>query len=542
VDDPNRHFRAQLDYHNYAQLILYPWGYAPFGTDDENTLSRLGRQMSDAVFSVAGKRYRAEQAVDLYSLTGSSIDYAYGVNHVPAPFVIEMRPDCCDFSVPETQILTVNQETWAGAQGLLNWAAGPPILESVKAYTPGPDGAFSKLVYSARWISSPDDASHRQMSVDTRFPGIDPGRLQVRLQFSKPMNASLIPRATLGRDGRLDEVTLSTATEGWQRTVYDNDTWVGETTLIDDGNLTSPWQLAISAEDSLGSMLDAAPGTIASYTAGVSHWENYEDSAGAGTAGGVDVVHTIGPGVRGDFPSILIATPGGGERLAGGDDYVIVWTAPNAPGFPQLLTLSTDGGVSFATLAQNIPSDAQRWRVTMPRVATARGRIGLLAVEPVFHNPMAAMSNADFSIGLNVGSNVDVSFVSSEKVDLNWSDTSTDEPASTASGASRLIVNLRIANRGNTPIASPFLRVAEMTRHVLLTRDPKSRWTEGARLNIEAGSDNTLTPGETVGARLVVGLVNAKKFFLSVDVYGVPDDPVIPASAVNIWSGKPKTR
>lgn len=542
VDDPNRHFRAQLDYHNFAQLILYPWGYAPFGTDDSNTLSRLAQQMSDAVFSVDRKRYLPEQAVDLYALTGSSIDYAYGANHVPAPFVVEMRPDCCDFSVSESQIPAVNQETWAGAQGLMNWAAGPPILESVKAYSLGPDGLFSKLVYSARWISSPDDSGHRQMSVDTRFPGIDPGRLQVRLQFSKPMNASLSPLATVGRDGKLDEVTLSTVNEGWQRTAYANDTWVGETVLIDDGNLTSPWRLAISATDSLGSLLDGAPGTIASYTAGVSHWENYEDSTGAGNSGGVDALHTIGPGVRGDFQSILVASPGGGERLAGGDDYIIVWTGPNAPGYPQLLTLSTDGGVSFDTLAQNIPSDAQRWRVTMPRVATARGRIGLLAVEPVNHNPMAAMSNADFSIGLNVGSNVEISFVSSDKVDLNWSDTSPDEPPSTASGPSRLILNLRIINRGNTPIVSPFLRVAEMSRHVLLTRDPKSNWTEGARLNVDAGSDNTLTPGETVDARLVVGLVKDKKFFLSVDIYGVPGVPVVPASAVNIWSGKPRTR
>jgi carboxypeptidase T len=544
VDDPNRHFRAQLDYHNFAQLILYPWGYAPFGTNDSNTLSRLAQQMSDAVFSVDRKRYRPEQAVDLYTLTGSSIDYAYGANHVPAPFVIEMRPDCCNFSVSESQIPAVNQETWAGAQGLLNWAAGPPILESVKAYTPGPDGTFSRLVYSARWTSSPDNATQRQMSVDTRFPGIDPSRLQVRLQFSTPMNTSLTPRATLGRDAQLDEVTLSAVSEneGWQRTAYANDTWVGETVLIDDGNLTSPWRLAVSATDSLGSMLDAVPGTIASYTAGLSHWENYEDSTGEGNDGGVDTLHTMAPGVRGDFPSFLIGSPGGGERLAGGDDYIVGWTAPNAPGYPQLLTLSTDGGVSFAPLAQNIPSDAQRFRVTMPRVATSRARIGLLAVEPVFHNPTAAVSEADFSIGLNVGSNVEISFVSSERVDLNWSATSSDEPPNTASGASRLIVNLRIVNRGNTPIVSPFLRVAELTRNVLLTHEPKSNWTEGARLNVDAGSDNTLSPGETVDARLVVGLLAPKKFFLSVEMYGVPGEPIIPASAVNVWSGKPRTR
>lgn len=544
VDDPNRHFRAQLDYHNYSQLILYPWGYAPFETDDENTLSRLAQQMSDAVFNVDRKRYQAEQAVDLYSLTGSSIDYAYGVNHVPAPFVVEMRPDCCDFSVPESQIPMVNQETWAGAQMLLNWAAGPPILESVKAYTPGPDGGFSKLVYSARWAPSLDDAGRRQMIVDTRFPAIDPGRLQVRLQFSRAMDTSLTPRATLGRDAQLAEVTLSAAdeNEGWQRSVYASDTWIGETVLINDGNLTSSWQLSISATDPFGFKLDAVPDTIASYTAGARQWANYEDSTGSGSNGGVDTLHKLGPGVRGDFPSILVASPGGGERLAGGDDYIITWTAPNAPGFAQSLSLSTDSGVSFTSLAEDIPSDAQRYRVTMPRVATDRARIQLLAVEPVSHNFMVAVSREDFSIGVNVGSNVEISFVSSEKADLNWSDMSSDEPPDTASGASRLIVNLRIANKGSIPIANPFLRVAEMNRNIILTRDPKSKWTEGARLNVDAGGDNTLSPGETVDVRLVVGLLKPKKFYLSVELYGVTDQLITPASAVTVWTGKPKNR
>jgi hypothetical protein len=178
----------------------------------------------------------------------------------------------------------------------------------------------------------------------------------------------------------------------------------------------------------------------------------------------------------------------------------------------------------------------------MPRVATTRGRIGLVAIEPVNHNPMVASSQEDFSIGLNVGSNVDISFVSSERVDLNWSDLSADEPPSTASGASRLIVNVKITNRGSTPIASPFLRVAEQNRHVMLTRDPKSRWTEGARIYVDAGVDNTLVPGETVDARLVIGLINAKKFFLSVDMYGVPSQPIVPSSAFTIWTGKPRTR
>jgi len=545
VDDPNRHFRAQVDYHNYSQLILYPWGYAPFGTDDAKTLSTLAQRMSDDLFGVDRVLYKPEQAVDLYALTGSSIDYAYGVNHVPAPFVVEMRPFCCDFDVPESEIPAVNQENWAAARSLLNWAAGPPILESVRAYTPSGDGTFSKLIYSAHWVASPDDPAHRQMVVDTKFPGIDPGRLQVKLQFSRPMNSSLSPRATLGRDSQLDEVSLSavTADEGWQKTVYSNDTWVGETVIVADDNITSLWTVAVSATDPLGFMLDALPATIASYTAGISHWQNYEDSTGQGSDGGIDTQNAIGPGVRSNFPNILVASPNGGERLAGGDDYNVAWTAPNVPGSAQSLSLSTDGGNSFSLLAGNIASSSQRFIVTLPRVSTTRGRLRLLVVEPVFHNSTFAMSQADFTIGSNVNSNVDITFLASERMDLNWSDTSSDDPPVTASGASRLAIDIRITNSGSTPILNPFLHVAELNKNVLLTRDAKSSWGVTARQTIDAGSDNVLSPGESADARLVVGLITNKKFFLSVDLYGVPSSgTILSSNPTNIWSGKPRTR
>jgi hypothetical protein len=547
IDDPNRHFRAQLDYHNYSQLILYPWGFSPFGTEDSHTLSQLARRMSDDLFGVDRTRYQPEQAIDLYALTGSSIDYAYGVNHVPAPFVVEMRPDCCDFSVPESKIPVVNQENWAGARSLLNWATGPPILESVKAYSIGPDGAFSKLIYSARWATStanPDN--NRELVVDTRFQGVAPGQLQVRLQFSKSMNASLPPVATLGRDSQLDEVTLAaiTESEGWQKTVYANDTWVGETIIIADDNLISPWRLAVSTSDQVGLLLDAAPSTIATYTAGAGNWQGYEDSEGQGSDGGADTQHAIGPGVRGDYPNIFVASPNGGERLAAGDDYTFVWIAPSAPGFPQTLTLSTDGGLSYEALADNIPPNLQRIAVKVPQLSTTHGRIRLLAYDSgPTHNLLIATSQADFSIGSNVGSNIDISFVGSERMDVNWSDTSSDDPPTTLGGAIRLMIEVRITNRGNVPIVNPFLRVAELTRNVLLTRDPQTKSGAGARQTIDAGSDNTLSPGETVTTRLGIGIVKPKSFSLSLSLYGVAAGGTItPSSAVNIWIGKPKTR
>ncbi|HEX8087400.1 MAG TPA: M14 family metallopeptidase, partial [Blastocatellia bacterium] len=288
TNDPNRHFLAQLDYHNYSQLILYPWSYQQFPAPDSATLSGLAERMSDEIHAVSGKFYKPEQSIDLYATTGSSTDYAYGVNHVAVPLVVEMRPNCCDFKVAESEIAETNEENWSGARAVLNWAAGPPILEAVKVYSASPGSSSPKLVYSARWTDPADPStSLRQLVVDTQFPGIEPGKLQVRLQFSKAMNTALAPRATLGRGGRLDELRLvaTQADEGWQRTVYQNDTWIGETVITQDANLADAWRLAVSVNDTAGLGLDASPETIAQYATGSGRWAGYEDSDGAGSEG-----------------------------------------------------------------------------------------------------------------------------------------------------------------------------------------------------------------------------------------------------------------
>lgn len=547
TDDPHRHFRAQLDYHNYGQLILYPWGYQQFSAPDDTMLSDLAQKMSKEIRNVNGKTYTPQPAFDLYTTTGSSADYAYGVNKVAVPLVIEMRPTCCDFELPDDQIAGTNAENWAGARTILNWAAGPPFLESVKAYSIGSDGTFSKQVYSARWIEPAEPAtSERQFVVETRFPGIEPGQLQVVLQFSKSMNTSLPARATLGRDGRTDELTLVTSQSnaGWQKTVYENDTWVGETIITQDGNETSAWQLAVAATDAAGLNLDAAPESIADYATGTGHWKNYEDSNKAGTGGGTDNVHTLAPTFSGDFPNLFVASPVGGERLIGGETFNVTWTVPKESGFHpvrQELYLSTDGGANYERIVEDIPGNVEKYLLTLPKVSTTRARIRMLAIEGSVGNSLVGDSQADFTIGSNVGSGVEISFVSSEKISLNWSDTSSDEPVS---GSLRFVVNVSLTNRGSTPIANPFLRVADLNRgNILLNRDPKTTPSAGARLSIDVGTDNILSPGETVQTRLLVGLVSKKKFNLSIELYGVAvGGTIIPSSPTRVWSNKPKNR
>ena len=551
MDDPNRHFRALLDYHNYSQLVLYPWGYQPHPAPDEQTLSQLAEKISSEIFAVARKTYTPQQAIDLYATTGSSIDYAYGAHNVAAPFVIEMRPTCCQFNIPENQIADTNEENWSGARAILRWAAGPPILESVKAYQAAADGSFTKLVYSARWIDSTDgNANARQMVVDTRFPGIEPGRLQVRLQFSKPMNTASTPQVFLGRDEQINELRVMAPDEisGWQKTIYLNDTWVGEAIIPNDENTTDAWRLAVSAMDASAFDLDAMPQTVPNYGTGTGHWINYEDGAGAGSAGGVDRNHIFSPTFNGVFPSLFVGSPAGGERLIGGEPYTVAWTVPRESGFipvRQEVWLSVDGGANFTPLLDSVQGNADKAQIRLPKTPTTHARVRILASEGSFGNTLFGDSLTDFSICANVGSGLEVAFISSERIDRNWSDApSADYPNGTG-GSSQLTVNLKLTNRSQTSVASPLLRVAELSRtNVLLTRESRSNPTSGSLQLINTGDDNLLSPGESVDLRLMIGLVSRKKFDLLVEFYGVPvgGGAVAPSGAVRVWKGKPKTK
>jgi hypothetical protein len=108
----------------------------------------------------------------------------------------------------------------------------------------------------------------------------------------------------------------------------------------------------------------------------------------------------------------------------------------------------------------------------------------------------------------------------------------------------RLVINLRITNRGDVAIASPFLRIADLSRsHVLLTRDPQTLPGIGARQAFDVGEDGQLAPGESAEVRLIVGLVSKKKFSMSVELYGVGvGNAIAPANATTIWTGKPRNQ
>jgi hypothetical protein len=83
--------KANIDFHTYSQLVLWPYGYTTANTatgldaDQEATFRTWGQQMA------ATNGYTPEQSSDLYITDGDSIDWMWGVHKIWA-YTFEMFP------------------------------------------------------------------------------------------------------------------------------------------------------------------------------------------------------------------------------------------------------------------------------------------------------------------------------------------------------------------------------------------------------------------------------------------------------------------
>ncbi|MBI4517051.1 MAG: zinc carboxypeptidase [Deltaproteobacteria bacterium] len=294
--DPAHNFSARVDFHNYGQLVLYPWAYTTSAPADAATLAGLGTLLAQRLSAANGVHYKPQPAVGLYVATGTSVDHAYGVDHTLGAFIWELRPAQCCFYVPESQIEPITRESWAAAQPLIDWSIGPPALARVTAWQTGAGGALDLPVYQASWQHSGDVNT---LVVTEKAELLQPGRLLLSLQFSKPLPAGAAPVVTMSRAAAFDEVKAAVRApgQGWQRGDYDNDTWVGELTIPAYGDATSAWQLAVSASDGAGLALDAQPATPARYALASGGWQDYES--------GPDLIHLLPASASlGPFPSV----------------------------------------------------------------------------------------------------------------------------------------------------------------------------------------------------------------------------------------------
>jgi hypothetical protein len=282
--DPTHNFVARVDFHNYGQLVLYPWSALTDPPADQVTLADLANVLARRIKAVHGVTYTPEQAVGLYVATGVSSDHAYAIDGTLAPFIWELRPSGCCFYVPENQIDPINRESWAGARTLLDWSIGPPWLTRVTATQQSGGGAFDVVVYDAMWTAT--DAG-RTLEIVTEAASLQPGPLRLTVQFSKALTAGDTPAITLGRTAPFNELAAVAIGGGWQATDYGTDTWMGEVEIPLYGDGTTPWHLSVRARDGAELVLDAQAATVATYTFGTDAWSGYET--------GADLSHELPP-------------------------------------------------------------------------------------------------------------------------------------------------------------------------------------------------------------------------------------------------------
>ena len=115
--------KALISYHNYSQLVLYPWGYTNSPAPHKALLDSLAVAMAHQIRSVHGENYTPGQSSTLYLASGDTTDWLYALLGVPA-YTIELRPDSYypGFKLPEAEILPTFEENLPAALLLIDWA------------------------------------------------------------------------------------------------------------------------------------------------------------------------------------------------------------------------------------------------------------------------------------------------------------------------------------------------------------------------------------------------------------------------------------
>ncbi|ALC43326.1 CG8564 [Drosophila busckii] len=105
-----------LSLHSYGQSIMYPWGYSrdpPHHWRELSTLANTGRT---AIKSYNGREYRTGSisALTKRTISGSVVDYVYGVLNAPLALVMELPSRALGFQPPVEMISQIGHESWFG--------------------------------------------------------------------------------------------------------------------------------------------------------------------------------------------------------------------------------------------------------------------------------------------------------------------------------------------------------------------------------------------------------------------------------------------
>lgn len=110
---------AHIDFHSYAELIIYPWGCCYESAPDEMELSSIAQNLSGAMQGVHGRYYQPIQGADFYPAAGAVDDWSYGEQDLRA-FTIELRGN--DFVISPSAIEPTCEESFAAVLELADWA------------------------------------------------------------------------------------------------------------------------------------------------------------------------------------------------------------------------------------------------------------------------------------------------------------------------------------------------------------------------------------------------------------------------------------
>ncbi|TET73070.1 MAG: hypothetical protein E3J44_01630 [Candidatus Aminicenantes bacterium] len=120
-----RNFQAVISYHNYSQVILYPWGYTNQPTAEDQLLDQIAADMSGLIQSVNGNIYEYGQAgADLYLTNGDMIDWTFGTYNIPS-YTLELPPidqEHGGFFNAEEDIQPIFNENLPAMLYLIDWS------------------------------------------------------------------------------------------------------------------------------------------------------------------------------------------------------------------------------------------------------------------------------------------------------------------------------------------------------------------------------------------------------------------------------------
>jgi len=167
ADHPN--LTTLISLHTYSELILYPWGYTydPIGnTVDFQTHQVMAELMAEE------NGYTPQQASDLYTTNGDTLDWAYGELGIIC-FTFELSPSewsWYDFYPPESFIEPANTDNWEAFKIAIGFADDPAgvLATNLWKFTVEATGAHAARVEWAsvaendaqgwRILRSPDEA------------------------------------------------------------------------------------------------------------------------------------------------------------------------------------------------------------------------------------------------------------------------------------------------------------------------------------------------------------------------------------------------